>query len=41
MSNQTLDQINALSIKQLESLSDAFLDFGSIDDLTAWLENYG
>jgi Domain of unknown function (DUF4351) len=41
MSNQTLDQINALSIKHLDSLSEALLDFSSIDDLTTWLENYG
>jgi Domain of unknown function (DUF4351) len=41
MSNQTLDQINALSIKQMESLSEALLDFSAIDDLTTWLENHG
>jgi Uma2 family endonuclease len=34
-----LDRINALSIAQLESLGEALLDFGSIDDLNVWLEN--
>lgn len=34
-----LDRINTLSIRQLESLGEALLDFGSIDDLTTWLEN--
>jgi Uma2 family endonuclease len=37
----TLGQINALSIKQLEALGEDLLDFGSIDDLTVWLENQG
>jgi Uma2 family endonuclease len=37
----TFDRINSLSIKQLESLGEDLLDFGSIDDLTAWLENQG
>jgi Uma2 family endonuclease len=34
-----LDRINALSIERLESLGEALLDFGSIDDLNVWLEN--
>lgn len=36
--DRTLDQINTLSIDQLESLSENLLDFESIDDLTNWLE---
>jgi Uma2 family endonuclease len=36
-----LDRINALSIAQLESLGEALLDFGSIDDLANWLDNQG
>ena len=39
--NRTLNRINALSIEQLESLGEALLDFGSIDDLDNWLNNYG
>jgi Uma2 family endonuclease len=35
--DRTLDRINALSIEQLESLGEALLDFGSIDDLDNWL----
>jgi hypothetical protein len=35
-----LDQVNPLSIDQLESLGEALLDFESIEDLTAWLENH-
>jgi hypothetical protein len=34
-----LDQINALSIDQLELLGEALLDFGAIDDLMNWLDN--
>jgi Uma2 family endonuclease len=34
-----LEQINSLSTEQLESLGEDFLDFGSIDDLIAWLES--
>ncbi len=41
ISDQTLDRVNALSSDQLESLGEALLDFGSIDDLAAWLENQG
>jgi Uma2 family endonuclease len=36
-----LDQINALSIDQLELLGEALLDFGAIDDLTNWLDDQG
>jgi hypothetical protein len=39
ISDLTLDRINKLSIEQLESLGEALLDFGSIDDLTSWLGN--
>jgi hypothetical protein len=39
--DSTLDRINALSIEQLESLGEDLLDFGSIYDLTTWLENQG
>ena len=37
----TIDRINSLPIEQLESLGEALLDFGTIDDLTNWLENQG
>jgi Domain of unknown function (DUF4351) len=37
--NRALEQINALSITQIEALGEALLDFGSIDDLMAWLAN--
>lgn len=36
----TIEQINAFSIEDLERLGEALLDFGSIEDLTAWLENH-
>ncbi|MBD2328182.1 Rpn family recombination-promoting nuclease/putative transposase [Alkalinema sp. FACHB-956] len=39
INDRTLDLINSLSIEQLESLGEALLDFGSIDDLSNWLEN--
>jgi Uma2 family endonuclease len=39
--DSVLDQINALSIAQLESLGEAMLDFGASDDLIAWLEGQG
>jgi hypothetical protein len=39
MPDRIVDRINALSIEQLESLGEALLDFGSIDDLTNWLDN--
>ena len=41
MSVNTIDRINSLPIEQLESLGEALLDFGSIDDLTSWLETQG
>ena len=34
-------QINNLSIAQLEILGEDLLDFGTIADLTTWLENHG
>ena len=37
----TIDRISNLPIEQLESLGEALLDFGSIDDLTSWLETQG
>jgi hypothetical protein len=37
LSPQTLEQVNALSIEQLESLGEALLDFGAIADLAQWL----
>ena len=37
----TIDRINNLPIEQLESLGEALLDFGAIDDLTSWLETQG
>ena len=37
----TIDRINNLPIEQLESLGEALLDFGTIDDLTSWLETQG
>jgi predicted DNA-binding ribbon-helix-helix protein len=36
----TIDRITALSPKKLESLSDALLDFATIEDLTIWLDNH-
>jgi hypothetical protein len=36
---RTLVQVKALSVAKLESLGEALLDFGSIDDLTDWLDN--
>ena len=39
ISADSIDQINTLPIAQLESLGEALLDFGSIADLTAWLDN--
>ena len=41
LSDRNLEQINALSIKQLESLGEALLEFASIADLMTWLENHG
>jgi heme oxygenase len=34
-----LEQVERLSIAQLESLGEALFDFETIADLTAWLEN--
>jgi Uma2 family endonuclease len=39
--DSALDRLNALSIEQLESLGEALLDFGSIDDFTNWLDVQG
>jgi predicted transposase/invertase (TIGR01784 family) len=41
ISDATLTKIKSLSIEQLDNLGDALLDFGSIDDLTTWLDNQG
>jgi predicted transposase/invertase (TIGR01784 family) len=37
----TIALLEQLSGEQVESLGEALLDFGSIDDLTDWLENHG
>ncbi|WP_338431792.1 DUF4351 domain-containing protein [Synechococcus elongatus] len=37
LSPNLLVQVQALSLEQLEDLSDSLLDFGSIQDLEAWL----
>jgi hypothetical protein len=37
LSPQTLEQVNSLSIEQLEALGEALLDFGAIADLAQWL----
>jgi Uma2 family endonuclease len=37
--DRTLAKINALPTDQLESLGEDLLDFGSIDDLTVWIDN--
>lgn len=39
IADRSLEQIDGLSLVQLESLGEALLDFESIDDLTVWLEN--
>lgn len=36
--DKALTKINTLSIKRLESLGEALLDFESIENLTAWLK---
>jgi hypothetical protein len=41
VSDQAIEHINALSIEQLDLLGAALLDFGSIDDLTNWLDSQG
>ncbi len=38
--DRIIDQIKALSIPKIESLSKALLDFTSIEDLTTWLKNH-
>jgi hypothetical protein len=40
LNDRTIAQITALSTPQLESLSDALLDFSAIEDLTIWLNNH-
>jgi Domain of unknown function (DUF4351) len=37
ISSETRSQIQALSLEQLESLSEALLDFTSLSDLEEWL----
>jgi Domain of unknown function (DUF4351) len=37
--DQTLAQVNTLSIARLDCLGDALLDFESMDDLTTWLDD--
>ncbi len=39
ISASTLEQINTLSLEQLESLGEALLDFTAIADLTQWLSD--
>jgi hypothetical protein len=41
ISDVVLNHISALSLEQIESLGEALLDFGSIDDLTKWLKDQG
>ena len=41
VSDLSRTQINNLSIAQLELLGEALLDFGTIVDLTTWLERHG
>ncbi len=41
LSEVNLTKIESLSIAQLDNLGDSLLDFGSIDDLTIWLDNQG
>ena len=40
LNDRTIACISTLSITQLESLSDALLDFSAIEDLTTWLETH-
>ena len=40
LNDRTIASISTLSITQLESLSDALLDFSAIEDLTTWLETH-
>jgi predicted DNA-binding ribbon-helix-helix protein len=41
ISARTSEQINALTIAQLETLGEALLDFESIANLTTWLDDHG
>jgi hypothetical protein len=34
-------QVEALDLEQLETLSEALLDFSTVDDLVAWLKAHG
>jgi predicted transposase YdaD len=36
-----IDRLTTLSLAQLEALGEALLDFGSIEDVTAWLDSVG
>ncbi len=36
--DRTIARINQLPIAQLEALGEALLDFGTIEDLTTWLD---
>lgn len=38
LSDRTLERISNLPLSVLEDLSEALLDFSSLDDLSAWLE---
>jgi hypothetical protein len=40
ISDSTIAQIQTLTIAQLESLGEELLDFGSIDDLSNWLQHH-
>jgi predicted transposase YdaD len=40
LSDATTAQIQALPLEQLEELAEALLDFGGLDDLTAWLAEH-
>ena len=41
LSEATIARIQALSLAQLESLTEALLDFSGPSDLAAWLEQHG
>ena len=38
--DRTTDAISTLSIRKIEALSKALLDFNAIEDLTTWLETH-
>jgi predicted transposase YdaD len=38
VSDGAIERVNGLAIDQLESLGEALLDFATVDDLTAWLQ---